>query len=228
MRKILTLSFSILLSSAITSQIWEKSLLVEHPNASLEEKYEAFKKYRKTYPNVVGHKHYSRNMEFIMQRKTSSSEFKQDQLYKEWLKVNRSKDISNNSSNWIAKVPINTPIILSNGKKRGNGWIICIAFDPIDTHVIWVGSPSGGIWKSDDGGNSWSTNTDNLPVIGISHIAINPNNPQIMYVVTGDANGADTYSIGILKSTDGGNSWGTTGLSYNICLLYTSDAADDC
>ena len=35
-------------------------------------------------------------------------------------------------------------------------------------------------------------------------------------MVTGDANGSDTYSIGILKSTDGGNSWGTTGLSYNI------------
>ena len=151
-----------------------------------------------------------------MQRKTSNSEFKQDQLYKEWLKVKRSKNISNNSSNWIAKGPINTPIILSNGKKRGNGRINCIAFDPIDTNIIWVGSPSGGIWKSDDGGNSWSTNTDNLPVIGISHIAINPNNPQIMYVVTGDANGSDTYSIGILKSIDGGNSWDTTGLSYNI------------
>ena len=47
----------------------EKSILVENPNASLEEKYEAFKKYRKTYPNVVGHKPYARNMEFIMQRK---------------------------------------------------------------------------------------------------------------------------------------------------------------
>jgi len=216
MRKILTLSFSILLSSAITSQIWEKSLLVEHPNANLEEKYEAFKKYRKKHPNVVGHKPYARNMEFIMQRKTSNSEFKQDQLYKEWLKDKMSKNTSNNSSNWIAKGPINTPIILSNGKKRGNGRINCIAFDPIDTNIIWVGSPSGGIWKSDDGGNSWSTNTDNLPVIGISHIAISPNNPQIMYVVTGDANGSDTYSIGILKSIDGGNSWDTTGLSYNI------------
>ena len=94
MKKILSLSFSILLSTAITSQIWEKSILVENPNASLEEKYEAFKKYRKTYPNVVGHKPYARNMDFIMQRKTNNSEFKQDQLYKEWLKVKRNKNIS--------------------------------------------------------------------------------------------------------------------------------------
>ena len=39
----------------------------------------------------------------------------------------------------------------------------------------------------------------------MSHIAIDPNNNQIMYIVTGDANATDTYSIGILKSTDGGN-----------------------
>ena len=220
MRKIFLLSFIILLSFTIRSQVWEKSLLIENPNASIEEKFEAFKKHRKIYPNAVGHKPYARNMDFIMQRKISNSEFKYDQLYKEWLKEKRKQNISNNASNWIAKGPINTPIILSNGKKRGNGRVNCIAFDPIDTNKIWIGSPSGGIWKSDDGGNSWNTNTDNLPVIGISHIAINPNNSQIMYVVTGDANGSDTYSVGILKSIDGGNSWDTTGLSYNILQQY--------
>ena len=79
-----------------------------------------------------------------------------------------------------------------------------------------VGAPAGGLWKSTDGGSNWSTNTDNLPVIGVSHIAINPNNSQIMYIVTGDANATATYSIGILKSTDGGATWNTTGLSYLV------------
>ena len=37
-----------------------------------------------------------------------------------------------------------------------------------------------------------------------------------MYIVTGDANASDTYSIGVLKSTDGGTNWSTTDLSYNI------------
>ena len=37
-----------------------------------------------------------------------------------------------------------------------------------------------------------------------------------MLIVTGDADASDTYSIGILKSTDGGNTWNTTSLSYNI------------
>ena len=47
-------------------------------------------------------------------------------------------------------------------------------------------------------------NTDDLPVIGVSHIAIDPVNNQKMYIVTGDAYGSDTYSVGVLKSIDGG------------------------
>ena len=118
-------------------------------------------------------------------------------------------------SNWIAKGPINTPIILYNNK-RGNGRVNCIAFDPVDPNIIWVGSPAGGLCKSSDGGNNWTTNTDNLPVMGVSHIAIDPNNTQIMYIVTGDAMASDTYSIGVLKSTDGGTTWNTTGLSFSV------------
>ena len=69
---------------------------------------------------------------------------------------------------------------------------------------MWIGSPGGGIWKTIDGGLTWSTNTDNLPVLGISDIVIDPTNKQIMYAATGDADGGATYSIGILKSVDGG------------------------
>jgi hypothetical protein len=67
-----------------------------------------------------------------------------------------------------------------------------------------------------DGGNTWATNTDNLPVLGVSDIIIDPTNTDIMYLATGDADGGDTYSIGILKSIDGGLTWDTTGLSYSV------------
>ena len=155
-------------------------------------------------------------MYFIQERISSGSTFNPNSLYIEWKKEQKKQTQNNLNSNWTAKGPINTPIILSNGKRRGNGRVNCIAFDPIDPEIIWVGSPAGGLWKSEDGGNSWSTNTDGLPVIGVSHIAINPNNSQIMYIVTGDAYASDTYSIGILKSTDGAQSWNTTGLSYSV------------
>ena len=79
-----------------------------------------------------------------------------------------------------------------------------------------MGAPAGGFWKSVDGGSNWITYTDNLPVIGVSSIAVDPLNPQIIYIATGDANASDTYSIGVLKSIDGGLNWDTTGLSYDV------------
>jgi photosystem II stability/assembly factor-like uncharacterized protein len=182
------------------------------------EKFEAFENYRKKnpYKKGNGYKPYARQMDFINERVTDNNSFNPNAQYIEWEKEKYVNDKHSSVSNWISMGPINTPLILSNGKKRGNGRVNCIAFDPIDPNIIWIGSPGGGLWKSLDGGSNWTTNTDDLPVIGVSHIAINPTNNQIMYIVTGDAYASDTYSIGILKSTDGGNTWSTTGLSYMI------------
>jgi photosystem II stability/assembly factor-like uncharacterized protein len=202
------------------SQIWEDDLLKTNPNPTIQEKSIAFEEYRAIHPYTKGNgfKPYAREMDFILERSSDGQEFKADALFKEWEKIQENNSYSKKSSqsNWISKGPINTPIILSNGKKRGNGRVNCIAFDPVDPDIIWIGSPAGGLWKSVDGGNNWTTNTDNLPVIGVSSIAIDPTNTQNMLIVTGDAYATDTYSIGILKSTDGGNSWNTTSLSYNI------------
>ena len=193
---------------SLNGQVWEDDLLQNNLNANYIEKKDAFDKYRSNveYTKGNGYKPYARNLDFILKRSSDGSGIPNEQFYREWLKektkIENQKSISN--SNWVELGPINTPIILSNGKKRGNGRINCIAFDPFDKDVIWIGSPGGGLWKSIDGGNNWSTNTDNLPVIGVSYIAINPINPQEMYITTGDAHASDTYSIGILKSIDGG------------------------
>ena len=201
------------------SQIWEDDLIKTNPNPTIQEKSIAFEEYRAIHPYTKGNgfKPYAREMDFILERSSDGQEFKADALFKEWEKIQENNSYSKKSSqsNWISKGPINTPIILSNGEKRGNGRVNCIAFDPVDPDIIWIGSPAGGLWKSIDGGSNWTTNTDNLPVIGISSIAIDPINTQNMLIVTGDADGTDTYSIGILKSTDGGNTWNTTSLSYN-------------
>lgn len=124
--------------------------------------------------------------------------------------------------NWAFKGPSTTP-----GGYNGLGRINCMAFHPTNPNTFWVGSPAGGLWKTTNGGTSWSTTTDLLPVLGVSDIAIDPVNPNIMYIATGDGdmgnlhgltNGAvgDTKSIGVLKSTDGGNTWSTTGLNWNV------------
>lgn len=125
-------------------------------------------------------------------------------------------------ANWSFKGPSTTP-----GGYRGLGRINCMAFHPSNANTFWVGSPAGGLWKTTNGGNTWTTNTDNLPVLGVSDIAINPTNANTMYIATGDGDAAhslssqsgsagDTKSIGVLKSTDGGNTWNTTGLNWNV------------
>lgn len=99
----------------------------------------------------------------------------------------------------------------------GAGRLNFIRIHPTDPNTLFVGSPSGGLWKSTNGGLSWTTNTDKINhVIGCTDIAIDPNNPNIMYLATGDGDAADNYSIGLLKSTDAGQTWNTTGLSFSM------------
>ena len=218
MRKLTILLATIFVCFSLSGQIWEDNLLKTNSNPTTVEKFEAFENYRAIHPYTKGngYKPYAREMDFITERVSDNGSFKPNALYIEWEKEKYSNAKQSSAANWVSLGPINTPIILSNGKKRGNGRVNCIAFDPIDTNIIWVGSPAGGLWKSVDGGSNWTTNTDDLPVIGVSHIAIDPSDNQTMYIVTGDAYATDTYSIGILKSIDGGSTWNTTGLSYTV------------
>ncbi len=111
----------------------------------------------------------------------------------------------------------------SYGPNNIAGRTISIAVDPVDTNIVWVGAASGGLWKSITGGigvSAWQYIETGFPVLGVGAIAINPANTQEMYIGTGEvyAYGTSTNGlndrtqrgcagIGILKSTDGGNTW---------------------
>ena len=71
--------------------------------------------------------------------------------------------------NWTSLGPS-----ITTGGYNGLGRINCVAFHPTNENIIWVGSPGGGLWKSTDGGNNWSTNFDNALVMGVSSIVIHP------------------------------------------------------
>ncbi len=113
------------------------------------------------------------------------------------------------ASNWIFQGPNKSP-----GGYSGIGRINTVAFHPTDPNTFFIGSAGGGVWKTADGGDSWVPLYDNLPVMGVSDIKVNPLNPNTIYVCTGDKDGRDNYSIGVIKSTDGGATWSSTGLSW--------------
>jgi photosystem II stability/assembly factor-like uncharacterized protein len=105
------------------------------------------------------------------------------------------------------------------GSGGGMGRVSCISHKPGNPNEVWIGTPAGGLWKSFDGGNTWqNTTTDNLPVIGISDIVFNHQNTNTVYIATGDYTAGDTYSVGILKSTNGGQSWNPTGMTFNLSI----------
>lgn len=97
----------------------------------------------------------------------------------------------------------------------GTGRIASVGFHPTDNNIVYVGAAGGGLWKTTNGGDTWAPITDFIGSLGISAIIVDPINPDVIYIGTGDGDAADNYSIGVLKSTDGGMTWNTTGLDWS-------------
>ncbi len=106
------------------------------------------------------------------------------------------------AGNWISQGPF-----AMGGGYQGLGRINAIACHPIDPEKIFIGTPAGGLWRTSNGGNDWSTTTDMLPTLGVSAIVIDPADPLIMYIGTGDRDGGDAPGMGVMKSSDGGETW---------------------
>lgn len=89
-----------------------------------------------------------------------------------------------------------------------SGRINSIAVAPNNDQLILVGSATGGIWRSTNGGTSFAPVSDNHVDLAIASIAFAPSNPLIVYAALGD-NGTRgrIFGTGLLKSTDGGVNW---------------------
>lgn len=118
------------------------------------------------------------------------------------------------SGNWQPLGPI-LDGVTTRENIEGVGRVSCIAFHPTDDQIMFVGTPAGGIWKSNNAGISWSSNTDQLPTLGVSAIAFDPMNSDIIYAGTGDRDAGDSPGMGMLRSIDGGETWNfvNTGIS---------------
>lgn len=117
------------------------------------------------------------------------------------------------SATWTPIGPMGAISGNAGGQLLKSGRLGFITITPGNSNNLWIGAPAGGLWHSTNGGQSWTTNTDFLSIIGCSDLAIDPTNTLTMYLATGDGDAGDTRSIGVLKSTNGGSTWASTGLT---------------
>ena len=126
-------------------------------------------------------------------------------LWDAWEQKQKITKTSTAVSDWSSIGPF------SQSSNSGQGRINTVFVDPNNADIIYAGAPAGGLWKSTDAGINWTPLTDQLPQIGVSGIAIDPNNSNVIYISTGDDDAGDSYSVGVLKSIDGGLNWTQTG-----------------
>lgn len=113
-------------------------------------------------------------------------------------------------------------------RMTGIGRVNCIF--PLTGSTWFIGAAQGGLWKTTNSGSSWTCLTDGLPDMCISDIAVDPNNNNIIYILTGDGDG-NFPSVGVLKSLNGGTTWFSTGLTFDRsqdikCYRMTMDPFD--
>ncbi len=117
----------------------------------------------------------------------------------------------------------NIPPWRAIGPNLIGGRTLALAIDPDDPDIIWAGSASGGLWRSTSAGigpQAWQRIETGFPTTSVAAIALSPADPNVIFIGTGEVYGSPesfpgvgrrttrgSYGIGILKSTDGGQTW---------------------
>jgi photosystem II stability/assembly factor-like uncharacterized protein len=96
--------------------------------------------------------------------------------------------------------------------------VAAVAGVPGDLLTYYAGAASGGIWKSEDGGEYWRPVFDDQPDHAIGALAVAPSDPEIVWAGTGEPHIRSNVSLGtgVYKSTDGGETWQHMGLASPI------------
>jgi photosystem II stability/assembly factor-like uncharacterized protein len=132
------------------------------------------------------------------------------------------------AATWYPAGPDAVPNNLTYYMENGIGRVNCIGFHPTDTNTFYVGVAQGGVWKTTNGGASYTPLTDNLPITRVSDICVDPVNPNTIYISLCDYEYVGKglfldgrkrhthYGLGVYKSTNAGLTWNPTGLTFQL------------
>jgi photosystem II stability/assembly factor-like uncharacterized protein len=196
--------------------------IIRNPDADFNQIRRAFYEYiqdKKT-DTIKGYKAFKRWEYFMLPRMDSTGHYTSAKTYEKFKQYQATHPQTTNSfggtsggglGDWTSIGPFDSPGTGNYGTSSSNGVgrIEAIGFHPTDANVFWVGSPTGGLWKTTNGGAAWTSLSDTWSGLGVAEIAIDPNNTNTLYVASGTRDQAiyARTAYGILKTTDGGISW---------------------
>jgi len=101
------------------------------------------------------------------------------------------------------------------GPAAAGGRVAAVAGSATDPNLYYVGSAGGGVWKSENSGQTWDPVFEKQDVAAIGAVTIDPTDNQTVWVGTGEDNPRNdvSYGDGVYKSTDGGEKWTLMGLA---------------
>lgn len=178
--------------------------MMKDPNANFFETQKAFNEYweGREVTRGSGYKLFKR-WEYWMEQQVSPDGTKPSPFRNlNAIKERQLKSGNKTAGNWTSLGPSSVPSGY-NGY-RGLGRINAVGFHPTDINTIYAGAPAGGLWVTHDGGNTWTSNTDIMPTLGVSAVIVDHTNPSIIYIGTGDRDAGDAPGTGVWKSVDGG------------------------
>lgn len=120
------------------------------------------------------------------------------------------------------------------GPANMGGRVVDIEAHNNDFTHVWMATASGGVWKSENAGTSWTPVFDQYETASIGDLAVFQANPSIVWVGTGEANNRNSTSWGngVYKTTDGGKTFSPVGLenTHHISRIVThpEDAEEAC
>ncbi len=212
-------------SSTVQAQHWVDLMLDEETNiydvkAAFEEAWQG-----RTYERGKGWKQFHRWYWFMEQRTWPDGERMDPattlELMEELRTLRAQRGVMRDAALWESMGPTTW---LSTSYNPGNGRVNVVALDPNDPSIIYAGMPSSGLWRSNDNAATWTPLFTDLPSMGVSGIVVHPGSSDTIFIATGDGDGADTFSAGVLRSSDGGSTWETTGLNWTITQSRTTRA----
>lgn len=182
--------------------------MMQDPSINFFETQKAFNTYweNREVTRGSGFKSFKR-WEYMMQQRvapdgTRPAADRDLKAYREYISTHSTRE---RAGNWVPLGPFTVPSGY-NGY-RGLGRVNAIAFHPTDPNTVYIGAPSGGFWITRNNGATWESHTDILPTLGVSAIAVDYTNPDVIYMGTGDRDASDAPGLGVWKSLDGGITW---------------------